>query len=100
MFGKDSKKKDLIKNLENVYEKIRKEQQISASDFPDISKMQDMLSKYDFSKFHSHKPKLIEDVDQMLCEDIAKVKAMIPYDTSPSFMLEVNIPPTSNNINK
>lgn len=48
VFGKDSKKKDLIKNLENVYEKIQKEQQISASDFPDISKMQEALNKYDF----------------------------------------------------
>ncbi|ENN79547.1 hypothetical protein D910_04698 [Dendroctonus ponderosae] len=89
MFGKESKKKDLIRNLQVVYERIRQEQQISASDFPDIGRMQDMLVKYDFSKFHSHKPKLLEDVDLMLSEDISKLMAMIPHDSSPPSFLEV-----------
>ncbi|XP_050302033.1 EH domain-containing protein 1-like isoform X2 [Anthonomus grandis grandis] len=89
VFGKDSKKKDLIKNLENVYEKLRREHQISASDFPDLTKMQDLLSKYDFTKFKAHKQKLLDEVDQLLSEDIARLMAMIPHDTSPTTQLEV-----------
>lgn len=48
-------------------------------------------SNQDFSKFHSHKPKLLEEVDQMLAEDIAKLMAMVPHDTSPPSFLEVSV---------
>ncbi|CAG9768624.1 unnamed protein product [Ceutorhynchus assimilis] len=80
IFGKDSKKKDLIKNLEFVYEKIKREHQISISDFPDIVRMQETLIKYDFNKFHSQKFKLLEDVDQMLYKDVAKLMSMVPHE--------------------
>lgn len=40
MFGKDSKKKELIKNLDQTYEKIQREHQISPGDFPDLKRMQ------------------------------------------------------------
>lgn len=40
MFGKDGKKKELIKNLNQVYESIQREHHISVGDFPDIKKMQ------------------------------------------------------------
>lgn len=40
MFGKDSKKKELIKGLDGVYTQIQREHQISPGDFPDLKKMQ------------------------------------------------------------
>ena len=40
MFGKDSKKKELIKNLSAIYEGVQREHQISPGDFPDIGRMQ------------------------------------------------------------
>lgn len=40
MFGKDGKKKELIKNLSTIYESLEREHHISAGDFPDIKKMQ------------------------------------------------------------
>lgn len=40
MFGKDSKKKELIANLGEIYHKIEKEHQISPGDFPNLAKMQ------------------------------------------------------------
>jgi EH domain-containing protein 1 len=40
MFGKDSKKKELIKNLNQVYEQLEKQHGISRGDFPDIKKLQ------------------------------------------------------------
>ncbi|XP_066260167.1 EH domain-containing protein 3-like [Euwallacea similis] len=89
IFSKDRKKKYLIKNLKDVYKKVQNDQQIPSSDFPEISKMQESLRKYDFSKFHSQKPKLLEKVDQMLYEDIAKLMAMIPHDANPPRLLEI-----------
>lgn len=39
---------------------------------------QDILANLDFSKFQSLKPHLLEEVDRMLANDIAKLMAMIP----------------------
>uniref|UniRef100_A0A1Q3FC63 Putative endocytosis/signaling protein ehd1 n=1 Tax=Culex tarsalis TaxID=7177 RepID=A0A1Q3FC63_CULTA len=80
VFGKDSKKKDLIKNLGQVYDRIQKEHQISPGDFPDIKKMQEVLANQDFSKFHSIKIPLLEVVDRMLATDIARLMSMIPQE--------------------
>lgn len=40
VFGKDSKKKELIANLGEIYQRIEKEHQISPGDFPNLAKMQ------------------------------------------------------------
>ena len=39
MFKKESKKKDLIKNLDKIYERLQLEHQISPGDFPGIDVM-------------------------------------------------------------
>lgn len=80
VFGKDNKKKELIKNLGQIYDQIQREQQISPGDFPDLKKMQESLAHHDFNKFNLLKPKLLEVVDKMLAEDIAKLMAMIPHE--------------------
>lgn len=82
VFGKDSKKKDLIKNIGTIYDRLQREHQISPGDFPDIKKMQDVLLNQDFTKFHSLKPHLIEAVDRMLATDIARLMSMIPQEES------------------
>ncbi|CAG5083179.1 Similar to EHD1: EH domain-containing protein 1 (Bos taurus), partial [Cotesia congregata] len=80
VFGKDNKKKELIKNLGNIYDQIQREHQISPGDFPDLKKMQESLVNHDFTKFNPLKPRLLEIVDKMLAEDIAKLMAMIPHE--------------------
>lgn len=80
VFGKDGKKKDLIKNLGQIYEKIQREHQISPGDFPDIKKMQELLQHQDFTKFHSLKPQLLEATETMLAKDISRLMEMIPHE--------------------
>lgn len=80
MFGKEGKKKELIKNLENIYTQLQRDHQISPGDFPDIKKMQESLANHDFSKFRPLDVKLLERVDKMLAEDIAKLMAMVPHE--------------------
>ncbi|XP_014212435.1 EH domain-containing protein 3 [Copidosoma floridanum] len=80
MFGKDSRKKELIKNLGQIYDQIQREQQISPGDFPDLKKMQENLAHHDFMKFNQIRPKLLEVVDKMLSEDISKLMNMIPHE--------------------
>ena len=80
VFGKDSKKKELINNLQVVYEQIQREHQISLGDFPNLKRLQEQLQNEDFSKFHTMKPKLVEAVDEMLRLDVAKLMALIPRE--------------------
>nr|CAI5865216.1 unnamed protein product [Callosobruchus analis] len=80
MIGRDNKKKELIKNLGTVYDKLQREHQISPGDFPDIKKMQEVLQHLDFTKFNPLKPKLLDIVDRMLADDISTLMAKIPLE--------------------
>nr|XP_033808879.1 EH domain-containing protein 4 [Geotrypetes seraphini] len=82
MFGKESKKKELINKLPEIYTQIQREYHISPGDFPQIKKMQEQLEVCDFSKFHSLKPKLIEAVDNMLANNIASLMTLIRQEES------------------
>ncbi|KAG8438094.1 hypothetical protein GDO86_008688 [Hymenochirus boettgeri] len=82
VFGKDNKKKELINNLGEIYMKIEKEQQISPGDFPNLKKMQEILMTQDFAKFQSIKPKLLDAVDDMLANDIARLMVMVRQEES------------------
>ncbi|KAG5263474.1 hypothetical protein AALO_G00265230 [Alosa alosa] len=77
VFGKDSKKKELIAKLPEIYASIEREHQISPGDFPKVKKMQEILINQDFTKFPSLKPKLLEAVDDMLAHDIAKLMTLV-----------------------
>lgn len=80
VFGKEGKKKELIKNLGQIYDKLQREHQISPGDFPDMKKMQENLANHDFSKFHPLKTKLLETVDKMLSDNISTLMGMIPQE--------------------
>ena len=64
VFGKEGKKKELIKNLDGLYSQLQREHQISPGDFPDIAKMQELLANQDFTKFRTMDVKLLERVDR------------------------------------
>lgn len=86
VFGKESKKKDLIGHLQQIYQRIESERNIPSGDFPKIEKMQGLLSKFDFTKFHSWKPKLLEALDDM-DKEISSLMSIISTDT----YAEVNV---------
>ncbi|MBN3274310.1 EHD4 protein, partial [Polyodon spathula] len=82
MFGKDSKKKELISKLPEIYTTLQREHHISPGDFPPVVRMQEQLQHYDFSKFPPMKPKLIESVDKMLATRIAELMTLIREEES------------------
>ncbi|KAF6103148.1 EH domain containing 1 [Phyllostomus discolor] len=82
VFGKESKKKELVNNLGEIYAKIEREHQISPGDFPSLRKMQELLQTQDFSKFQALKPKLLDTVDDMLANDIARLMVMVRQEES------------------
>ncbi|XP_042356645.1 EH domain-containing protein 4 [Plectropomus leopardus] len=82
LFGREKKKEELIMRLPEIYTLLQREHHISPGDFPNVTKMQDMLQHYDFSKFPSLKMKLIESVDKMLATKIAVLMSMIREEES------------------
>ncbi|KAM7327505.1 hypothetical protein ACRRTK_013872 [Alexandromys fortis] len=112
VFGKESKKRELIFRLPEIYVQLQREYQISAGDFPEVKAMQpykprrmaqvsgcadkvgpqkgdgeegvdkigEQLENYDFTKFHSLKPKLIEAVDNMLTNKISSLMSLISQE--------------------
>ena len=80
VFGKDKKKTELIKSLPDIFRRIQMQHEISPGDFPNIQRMQENLQYHDFSKFPVLKPKLIEKVDEMLSNDIARLMQMLPQE--------------------
>ncbi|XP_039641928.1 EH domain-containing protein 4 [Perca fluviatilis] len=82
LFGREKKKEELIMRLPEIYTILQREHHISPGDFPSVTKMQDMLQHYDFSKFPSLKVKLVESVDKMLATKIAGLMSMIRDEES------------------
>lgn len=80
MFGKESKKKEIIKNLDKIYEKIQHQYNISPGDFPKIEKMREVLELLDFKTFKTLDKKLIEKCDNMMSIDITQLMQMLPKE--------------------
>ncbi len=80
LFGKQSKKDALIKNLGQVFNAIHKSRNIPVGDFPSVKAMREKLGKYDFTRFPKLQPHLLEIVDQMLAVDISHIMKMLPKE--------------------
>lgn len=80
LFGKQSKKEQLIKELAIVFNTLHKRNNIPAGDFPSVKKMQSQLMEYDFTTFQKLNVQLLEAVDYMLSTDILKLMDMLPRE--------------------
>ncbi|CAL8071871.1 unnamed protein product [Calicophoron daubneyi] len=82
--GKQKKKAELIKNLDQIYTTISRLYHIPLGDFPNIEHMRTMLADQDFSSFPSLKPKLFEHIDEVLGEEVPKLMQIVPQEQSAS----------------
>jgi predicted PolB exonuclease-like 3'-5' exonuclease len=55
-----------------------KKYNLAPGDFPDIRDFQEKLNEMDFTKFHSLKQKLIDDVESVLGNDIPRLMEALP----------------------
>jgi len=79
IFGKESKQKELIANLQQEFAKIQRQYNLPPGDFPDISRFQDHLKTYDFSKFQKLNSKLIDSMDYVLSYDLPELMQIFPH---------------------
>lgn len=80
LFGKQSKKEDLIEHLDQVFQSIHKARQVPVGDFPSCKAMREMLVEYDFTRFPKLQPHLLEAVDELLAVDISRIMKMLPRE--------------------
>ena len=80
LFGKQSKKDELIANLPNIFHSIQKRYQLPVGDFPPVKRLQQQLEEYDFTKFPKLNVGLIDSVDVMLAKDLTRIMQMLPKE--------------------
>ncbi|CAM6123882.1 unnamed protein product [Calypogeia fissa] len=82
MMGKAKVQQRLIENLEEEFAKIQRENHLPAGDFPSVERFREALQGYAFDKFPLLKPKMIQQVDDMLGHEIPDLlrKFRNPYD--------------------
>merc|ERR1712080_266048 len=79
-FGKDGKKKDLLKNLDKVFQEISLEHHVPMADFPDIQETREKLARYDFTKFNLIDKKMIDAASRMIGEEIPRLMKLMPAE--------------------
>ncbi|XP_043692148.1 EH domain-containing protein 1-like isoform X2 [Telopea speciosissima] len=82
IMGKAKTQQRLIDNLEDEFAKVQREFHLPAGDFPNVEHFREVLSGYSIDKFEKLKPKMIQDVDDMLGYDIPDLLKNFrnPYD--------------------
>jgi len=80
LIGKGNKQQELIQNMSNQFFQVHKKYQLPPGDFPDVTRFKERLANYDFSKFAKLNPKLIENMDQVLADDIPKLMRQFPQE--------------------
>lgn len=78
LMGHSKKQQQLLEELPMVFRNVLKKYNLSVGDFPEINDFKSKLKEFDFSKFHSLKPKLIEDADHVLSVDFPRLMDALP----------------------
>ena len=68
-----AKKKELIDRLEEIFERIHREQNISAAEFPPIDPFKKTLDRKDFAKFSPVKDKTVDEVEVVVATEISRL---------------------------
>ena len=80
MFGRDSKKEQLIRDLPYVFEEVRKQNNLVPGDFPDVARMKDLLLSFDWNKLPKPNLKLMANLEEMLVVDVPQLMALLPQE--------------------
>ncbi|OQR73286.1 hypothetical protein BIW11_03612 [Tropilaelaps mercedesae] len=76
--GLERRKKKLIYELTEIYERLAAQHQIPPGDFPSMNELKKKLLAFDFNKIKSRKKKLFEQVEEVLNQDIGRLVTLLP----------------------
>lgn len=75
--GKESSKKQLLADLEDIFKMVSEESKVPLGDFPEVAHMQACLKKHDFSTFPKLSGKRMKALDGMLGDQIPELLKII-----------------------
>ena len=89
VFGKEAKKRSLIKHLEHTIEVMSFASSLGpqavefkhgpcTGDLPPMDTLRDTLTKADWSRFRSVEPRQLARLDRLLTEDMSRLLAILP----------------------
>ena len=79
---REAAKKNLLKGLEEVIQRVENRHGHCTGDLPPIEKLRETLSRADWSKFRSVDKRQLVKLDRLLTEEMAKLVAMLPSEMS------------------
>jgi EH domain-containing protein 1 len=82
MMGHAKKQKQLIDDLPKQFRSVMKKYNLAPGDFPEIDDYKSKLAEMEFSKFHSLKLRLLEEVEVALTIDIPRLLEALPRITT------------------
>lgn len=95
--GKDKRKKELIANLDFIFQAIQDVHGISPSDFPEIEPFKVKLERVDWSTFRQIERSQFDRLQKMVNEDMAKVMKAIPCHGTR--IIKTTLPTSTTNLN-
>jgi len=81
VFGKEGKKKNLLKHLEQTIEAVEAKHGTCTGDLPPIDTLRESLARADWAKFRSVDPRQLAKLDRLLTEDMSRLLAILPSQT-------------------
>jgi len=78
MIKKESKQKELIDNLPDIFRKLQQMHGLPPSDFPDVKDFQEKLKNHKFDKFNKYSNSKFAAIDEVLAIDMPKIMNEFP----------------------
>ena len=80
MFGRDSKKEQLIRDLPYIFNEVRKQHNLVEGDFPDVTRMRELLYSFDWNKLPKPNLKLMANLEELLTLDVPQLMTLLPLE--------------------
>jgi GTPase SAR1 family protein len=77
-YGQNKKQVSLIDGLKEVFKSVLRKYNLAPGDFPDFDDFRNKLRDHDFSKFPNLKPKMIDEIDQVMGVDFPRLMEALP----------------------
>ena len=93
LMGSAKKQKELIANLGDVFKTVLKKYNLAAGDFPEIENFRSILREKDFTKFNALKPKIIDEIDNVMGVDFPRLMDALPRPDDSSVQANIGEAP-------
>eukprot|EP00611_Tribonema_gayanum_P021406 TRINITY_DN4107_c0_g1_i1.p1 TRINITY_DN4107_c0_g1~~TRINITY_DN4107_c0_g1_i1.p1 ORF type:complete len:617 (+),score=239.25 TRINITY_DN4107_c0_g1_i1:132-1853(+) len=78
MVGKEKAQRKLMQDMGSVFRAVMKQYNLAPGDFPDLETFRSKCEELSFAKFPKLKPKMLQDLDEVLSQDIPRLMEMLP----------------------